>query len=227
MANMQGLGLNPNVKEAGSTPEYGWKVAVMVEEEVQINKAQNGKNHYQKWQFLEPKEDKGFEFRQWVVLTNSNQQAADIGCGVIKKLCTLFNQPYPPDHSERFCGRQIRILWGQRKNSKTGEMEDCIKRYEPMSFTPPLLMKPASPKSNIQKPAAVSGVKPWDESETETEVKPSRRLWYHQNTGTYFETFGSIESITTPHPIISYLDVTDNTEHEAKFKEIKKEDCPF
>lgn len=110
MANLAGLGIDPNVKETGefTCVPPGKYTVVIVDDDLKTTKAGTGKILELTLQIMDRGEWYGTELIDRINIINPNPKAQQIGQGTLKRLCTLTGCPFPPDDTRKMYGKNIR-----------------------------------------------------------------------------------------------------------------------
>lgn len=153
MADLSGMGLNPDVEEArdGFTVVPGGKYQiVIVKDEIKDNKNKNGKVMHVTIQITKS-EFAGVEIMDyWNILHSGSEQAQNIGQGILKRVCNLCDVKYPPDDTRKLYGKPLTALItvDEFKSNTSGEMlkSNKIKSYSKAETATP--MKAAASDDN-------------------------------------------------------------------------------
>lgn len=106
MANLNGINIDPNVKEqagAFTVLPKGKYAAVIVKDDLMDNKANTGKLLNIILQIIEG-EFKGTEIIDRLNIINPSAQSQAIGQGQLKRICTITKQPFPPADTRKCWG---------------------------------------------------------------------------------------------------------------------------
>ncbi len=110
MADLSGMGLDPNVEEAGDgfTVVPGGKYQlVIIRDEIKDNKNKNGKVMHVRIQIAKG-EHTGVEIMDyWNILHSASETAQNIGQGILKKVCGLCGIEYPPKDTRQLYGKPM------------------------------------------------------------------------------------------------------------------------
>lgn len=131
MADLTNLGLDPNVKEAGSftlLPIGKYEGVIISDGGIEENSEKTGYLIKLKCQITKG-EYAGTELKTSINLTNPSIQCAAIGQGQMKKICSICKQPYPPHDTRRLWG--IPMLFDIDQGEYNGKPTNKIKGYLP------------------------------------------------------------------------------------------------
>jgi len=150
MANLNGINIDPNVKEqagAFTVLPKGKYAAVIVKDELVDNKANTGKLLNITIQVIEG-QFKGTEIIDRLNIINPNSQSQAIGQGQLKRICTITKQPFPPADTRKCWGIPLTIdVDVEDFQSNTSEkmlQSNKVKGYHEKSATPPPATQPAA-----------------------------------------------------------------------------------
>lgn len=145
MANLNGLNLDPNVKEqtgAFVVLDKGRYRAVIVNDQVIDTKKGDGKILELTWQVVTGP-NKGFVFPKpdRLNIINPSSKAQAIGQGQLKRICTICKQPFPPGDTRKCWGIPIDIdvdVEEFESNKEPGKMlkSNSITGYHPPADAP-------------------------------------------------------------------------------------------
>ena len=147
MANLNGLGIDPDVKE--STGEFivipeGQYQAVILADELTENKAGTGKLLVLQWQIVEGKFT-GHELIDRLNILNQSVKAQSIAQGTLKRICNCCNVQFPPSDTRKMYGIPMTVTVGVEDfiSNTTGKnlQSNKISKYDPAGTK----AKPATP----------------------------------------------------------------------------------
>ena len=149
MANLSGLGIDPDVKESTGEfiilPEGKYK-AVILTDELASNKADDGKLLILKVQIIDGKFT-GHEILDRLNIINKSQVAQSIAQGTLKRICAVCKVPFPPSDTKKLYGVPMIITVGveEFESNKSGKMlkSNKIKAYAPVETAQPTTAPPA------------------------------------------------------------------------------------
>jgi len=158
MSNLANVGLDPNVEEAGEGFEVlpaGEYQAVITSDEVGDNKKGTGKIITLSLKITNGKHT-GTDLKDYISLTNTNPEAARIGQGQLKRVCTLCGIPYPPADTTLLYGKplNIKVAVEEFTSNKTGQQ---LKSNKIKSYKKPAPVADPQPQPVAQQPAQNSG----------------------------------------------------------------------
>lgn len=135
MADLSNVGLDSNVEEAGEGFDLlpaGEYSVVITSDEVRDNKKGTGKLLVLKHKVVSGR-NTGVDITNYITLTNPNQQAASIGQGTLKKICSLTNVQFPPSDTSMLHGKKmnIKVVVDSFTSNTTGDklQSNKIKSY--------------------------------------------------------------------------------------------------
>jgi hypothetical protein len=137
MANLNGLGIDPDVKE--STGEFivipeGQYQAVILADELTENKAGTGKLLILQLQIIEGKFT-GHEIIDRLNILNQSVKAQSIAQGTLKRICNCCNVQFPPSDTRKMYGipMTITVAVEDFESNTTGKMlqNNKVKKYDP------------------------------------------------------------------------------------------------
>lgn len=157
MANLNGLNLDPNVKESSGSfkvLEKGRYRAVIVNDKLVDTKKGDGKILELYWQVVSGP-NKGFTFEKAdrLNIINPSVKAQAIGQGQLKRICTICKQPFPPDDTRKCWGIPIDIDVDVEEFESNKEPGKMLKSNTITGYHPPT----DAPTQEPAKPAAAAG----------------------------------------------------------------------
>jgi len=138
MANLNGVGIDPNVKENEGSftviPEGQYKM-VMVSDELKPSST-GGKLLEQTWQIIDGPHT-GHLLKDRLNIVNASETAQNIGQGTLKRQCSLMNIPFPPADTSKMYGIPVvgHVTQEAFKSKTTGNelLSNKITKYDPVS----------------------------------------------------------------------------------------------
>ena len=158
MAQLDNLGIDPNVKESSGSftilPKGKYK-AVILKDELKNNKANNGKLLELDLQIIEGS-FAGTTFKDRLNITNASMQAQAIGQGILKKICSVCKIQFPPSDSRKLWGIPMMVDIDQEtfKSNTDGKelISNKVKSYQELTSQPT-----SQPAAANNQPAADGG----------------------------------------------------------------------
>ena len=118
MADLTGLGIDENVKEAtggGFTLyEDGWYKQCLIKTEVIPTKDGKGKRFMLALQFLDGQYSGDVYTKEGLNIINKSDKCQEIGQGQLKKLCKLTGVPFPPPNTTHMHGKTFMVKNAQK-----------------------------------------------------------------------------------------------------------------
>ncbi|MBL0716854.1 MAG: DUF669 domain-containing protein [Desulfosarcina sp.] len=138
MSNLNDLNMDANVAEDDGTGSGGQVIpngkykAVMVAENLENNKNENGKVWKIKMQIIEGQYTDNIQFDN-INATNPSKVCQDIGQGVIKRICRITGVPFPPNDCSLMFGKPMLITVNVKpKWNDSSKKQNEITAYNPV-----------------------------------------------------------------------------------------------